>query len=50
MNKINYEQPRTNYTHKGKIYKRRSEALSEYNLSLLEQPTHQPKDYEEIEY
>ena len=50
MNEMDYEHPRTNNTYKGKIYKRRSEALSEYNLSLLEQPSHQPKDYEEVEY
>ncbi|MBM7605214.1 hypothetical protein JOC75_003237 [Metabacillus crassostreae] len=35
---------------KGKIYRRKSEALSEYNISLPEQPVPQPKDYEEIEY
>jgi hypothetical protein len=34
----------------GKIYKRKSEALSEYNITLPEQPVPQPKDYEEIEY
>ncbi|WP_226669028.1 hypothetical protein [Metabacillus litoralis] len=35
---------------KGKIYRRKSEALSEYNISLPDQPVPQPKDYEEIEY
>ncbi len=35
---------------KGKIYKRKSEALSEFNLKNQEQPVPQPKDYEEIEY
>lgn len=37
-------------SYKGKIYRRKSEALSEYNITLPEQPLPQPKDYEEIEY
>ncbi|MDQ0230815.1 hypothetical protein [Metabacillus malikii] len=35
---------------KGKIYRRKSEALSEFNTKLPDQPLPQPKDYEEIEY
>lgn len=37
-------------SHKGKVYRRKSEALSEYKVTLPEQPLPQPKDYEEIEY
>ncbi|QGQ48424.1 hypothetical protein [Metabacillus sediminilitoris] len=35
---------------KGKVYQRKSEALSEYNKTLPGEPLPQPKDYEEIEY
>ena len=38
------------HSYKGKVYKRKSEAFSEYNINLPEQPLPQPKDYEEIEY
>lgn len=37
-------------SYKGKVYQRKSEALSEYNITLPDQPLPQPKDYEEIEY
>lgn len=37
-------------TYKGKVYQRKSEALSEYNITTTDQPLPQPKDYEEIEY
>lgn len=37
-------------SYKGKVYQRKSEALSEYNITLADQPLPQPKDYEEIEY
>ena len=49
MNKMNNDKSTKN-PYKGKVYRRKSEALSEYNVALPEQPLPQPKDYEEIEY
>jgi hypothetical protein len=49
MKKANSDKNVTN-SYKGKIYQRKSEALSEYNVTLPEQPLPHPKDYEEIEY
>jgi hypothetical protein len=49
MNKMNTNKGTKN-SYKGKVYKRKSEALSEYNVTLPVQPLPQPKDYEEIEY
>ena len=49
MNKTTHDKNMKN-PYGGKIYKRKSEALSEYNITLPEQPVPQPKDYEEIEY
>ncbi|MGM7723502.1 hypothetical protein [Metabacillus sp. Hm71] len=49
MNKRNQNKQSAN-SYEGKIYQRKSEALSEYNLTLPEQPVPQPKDYEDIEY
>ena len=37
-------------SYQGKVYQRKSEALSEYNITVPDQPLPQPKDYEEIEY
>ena len=49
MNKMNNDKGTRN-SYKGKVYRRKSEALSEYNATLPAQPLPQPKDYEEIEY
>lgn len=49
MHKVNNDKGTKN-SYKGKVYKRKSEALSEYNATLPVQPLPQPKDYEEIEY
>ncbi|WP_156178138.1 hypothetical protein [Bacillus sp. SA1-12] len=49
MNKPNQIKQSAN-SYKGKVYRRKSEALSEYNINLPEQPMPQPKDYEDIEY
>ena len=50
MNKMNNTNNGTKNPYKGKVYRRKSEALSEYNVTLPAQPLPQPKDYEEIEY
>lgn len=49
MDRKNFDKNQAN-SYKGKVYKRKSEALSEYNINVPEQPLPQPKDYEEIEY
>ncbi len=49
MKRENNEKNKQN-SYKGKVYQRKSEALSEYNMTLSDQPLPQPKDYEEIEY
>lgn len=49
MNKTKHDKNVTN-SFKGKVYRKKSEAMSEYNITIPEQPLPQPKDYEEIEY
>jgi hypothetical protein len=49
MSKRNHNKNMEN-SYQGKVYQRKSEALSEYNTTLPSQPVPQPKDYEEIEY
>jgi hypothetical protein len=49
MNKANERKNATN-SYKGKVYQRKSDALSDFSKTLPEQPLPQPKDYEDIEY